>query len=155
MQRLLIEKFYRPHLIEHARKLSGLGYIDSIADYSYLKIDDDYIHQIFPLLGIEDVEKPDCFSPLSIGAHISVIYAEESRLIEKQDVGTKHQFRVTDVFSTIIGVKKYYGLMVESPSLIALRSKYNLPEILCFKGYSINLHITIGAQIDFSLAYNL
>jgi len=37
--------------------------------------------------------------------------------------------------------------LVESPSLLKLRRRYDLSDMLCFKGYSIGFHITIGKGV--------
>lgn len=114
----------------------------------YLDIDDDFIHQLFPLLTIQGVKKPDYFGEKSAGAHITVIYPEEENFkIEKADLGKEHEFIIKKLISAEIGQKNYYILLVESPTLLQLRRNYHLPDLLCFKGYSIGFHITIGVRV--------
>jgi hypothetical protein len=112
----------------------------------YLDIDNNYIHHLFPLISIPSIKKPDYFAKGSAGAHITVIYPEENTIISKEDLHQKHSFIIKDFVSAEIGFKTYYVLIVESPSLLQLRRKYALPDKLCFKGYAINLHITLGVK---------
>lgn len=113
----------------------------------YLNIDDDYIHQLFPLLNDERIKKPDYFGEKSAGAHITIIYPEENKKIHVDDLQHKYSFFAKDIVAAEIGQKTYYVLLIESASLLRLRKKYNLPELLSFKGYSIGFHITIGVKI--------
>lgn len=114
----------------------------------YLDIDDDFIHRLFPLLTIQDVKKPDYFGEKSAGAHISVIYPEEENFkIEKADLGKEHEFIIKKLIAAEIGQKIYYILLIESPTLLQLRRNYLLPDLLCFKGYSIGFHITLGFRL--------
>lgn len=57
---------------------------------TYLDIDDEYVHQLFPLLKNFNIKKPDYFGEDSEGAHITVIYPEENKTINKDDLGQKH-----------------------------------------------------------------
>ena len=112
----------------------------------YLDIDDAYVHQLFPLLENKQIKKPDYFGKGSVGAHITVIYPEENKQIKKNDLDKPHDFILKEIVSAQIGLKTYYVLLVESPSLLQLRRQYNLSDTLCFKGYSIGFHITIGVK---------
>ncbi|MDP1604812.1 MAG: hypothetical protein Q8M03_16290 [Legionella sp.] len=113
----------------------------------YLDIDDDYIHRLFPLFhslypGVVKAQK-------SIGAHISVVYPEENCLLPEDELEKHHAFEIRGAFSADLGAKRYYGLAVHSPDLIALRKKNKLSEKLHFKGQLIELHITVGTEILF------
>ena len=112
----------------------------------YLDIDDAYIHQLFPLIRNDDIKKPEYFGEKSAGAHITVAYPEEGKKINEQDLAQKHNFIIKKFVAAEIDQKKYYVLLVESSSLLQLRKKYNLPDLLSFKGYSIGFHITIGVK---------
>ena len=112
-----------------------------------LKVDDSYIHQLFPILEDEQIKKPNYFGSKSIGGHITIIYPEENRIINADDLQQEHHFLVKNIVTAEINQKTYYVLLVDSPSLLQLRKKYHLPELLCFKGYSIGFHITIGVKI--------
>lgn len=115
---------------------------------AYLKIDDQIIHQLFPLLPqINAIRKPDYFGAGLVGAHISIIYPEEKIVIAKSDLGQMHQFEIKGFYQATLGVKNYYVVMVKLPALVALRKKYGLPEYLCFKNYMIDFHITFGVEV--------
>ncbi len=116
----------------------------------YLDIDDEYIHQLFPLLSHYSVNKPNYFGKHSAGAHITIIYPEENVKIKKEDIGLKHEFLIKNICTAQIGLKTYYVVIVESPSLLQLRRKYSLSDLLCFKGYAIGFHITIGVSYSVS-----
>jgi hypothetical protein len=114
----------------------------------YLDIDDEYIHRLYPLIKNDIIKKPDYFKRGSAGAHITVIYPEENKNITSQDLGQEHIFVIKDFVSARLDLKTYYILLVESPSLLKLRQRYHLPDLLSFKGYSIGFHITVGVQIN-------
>lgn len=145
MKNLIITKLTNPKLLSAASTLNTTGTLATSAkNYFYLKIDDEYIHQLFPLLRDKKIQKPDYFGAMSMGAHISVAYPEENKSIHKDELGKKFHFTIKELCATELGTKMYYILLVESPSLLQLRKKYHLPEKLSFKGYPISFHITIG-----------
>jgi hypothetical protein len=145
MKTPLIKKLNIPDLINAASHLALEGKL-AISDNNlvYLDVDDAYINQLFPLLQNQQIKKPDYFGEKSAGAHITVVYPEENKKINKNDLGHKHDFIIKDIVTAELGLKTYYVLLVESPSLLQLRRRYTLPDMLCFKGYSIGFHITIG-----------
>lgn len=112
----------------------------------YLDIDDAYIHQLFPLLEVEGIKKPDYFGKKSAGAHITIAYPEEVKKINQKDLAQEYDFAIKNIISADIALKKYYVLLVESASLLQLRKEYGLPDLLNFKGYLIGFHITIGIK---------
>lgn len=140
-----IVKLANPNLLKAAHHLPAKGRL-AISENKlvYLDIDDDYIHQLFPYLKNQSIIKPDYFGEKSIGAHITVIYPEEQKTIKQKEFNQEHLFSIKELVTAEIGPKLYYVLLVESPSLLQLRKKYNLPDLLNFKGYSIGFHITIG-----------
>ncbi|MCD6040033.1 MAG: uncharacterized protein K0S27_1433 [Gammaproteobacteria bacterium] len=133
-----------------ANALSGLATKGRLAisdnNLVYLDISDHYINRLFLFLENQKIKKPDYFGIGGIGAHISVIYPEENIGINRDDVDKEHEFKVKSAFTAEIGLKKYYALKVDAPSLLLLRRKYHLSDMLPFKGYSISFHITIGVQ---------
>jgi hypothetical protein len=140
-----ITKLNIPNLIKISQQFDSTGKIEaSINQLTYLKINDEYIHELFPLLHVTEIKKPNYFGDGLVGAHISLIYPEENQIINPHDLGQKHHFKIKDIIIAELGVKKYYALLIESPSLLQFRRKYNLDDNLCFKGYSIGFHITIG-----------
>ena len=143
-----IKKLKLPRLIDAASHLTYKGNTKlSDNNLFYLKIDDAFIHRLFPLLKDESIKKPDYFGEKSAGAHITICYPEEGVNINKNDLAKEHNFLIDDVVATEINQKLYYVLLAQSSSLLQLRRNYTLPDRLCFKGYSIGFHVTIGVKI--------
>ena len=148
MKNLPITKLDNPKLIDEASKLIPFGTLIVTADKLVcLNIGDDWIHQLFPLLQGSSIKKPSYFGGDLIGAHISVIYPEEGASISKESLGKKHHFTVKNLYLAVLDSKKYYVLTIESPSLSELRKNHGLSEMLSFKGYAIEFHITIGVSV--------
>jgi len=140
-----IKKLHIPEITGAARFLPSSGILKiSSNNLVYLDVDDGYVHQLFPLLHNMDVKKPDYFGKDLVGAHITVVYPEENKIIRNEDINTIHHFQIKDLFIAEIGKKRYCAISVDPPSLLQLRRKYSLPDLLYFKGYSIGFHITIG-----------
>ncbi len=136
-----------PTILEFAAKLNAVGQLAIINNhYLYLKVDDDFIHQLYPLIQVTQVNKPDYFGVGGIGAHISVIYPEENKLINLSELKQEHEFVVKHVATAQIREKLYYAVLVEAPTLLTIRKQFNLPELLSFKGHDICFHITIGVK---------
>ena len=138
----------RPELLVQAAPLPKSGVLRlSKNKLCFLDLSDAYIHQLFPLLAGTPAQKPDYFGEGGIGAHISVVYPEESRSVPEEYLGQTHAFRVTGAFTADLGLKRYYVLGVEAPDLLRLRRKLDLPDQLAFKNFYIDLHITIGVSM--------
>lgn len=148
MKTPLIKKLDIPELISTASLLPLDGKLAiSNNNLVYLDVDDAYINLLFPLLQNQRIEKPDYFGEkFSGGAHITLIYPDENKKINKNELGDKHDFIFKDIAAAEINQKTYYVLLVESPSLLQLRRRYALSDMLNFKGYSIAFHITIGVE---------
>lgn len=145
----LITNLNAPAIISSASHLKRKGQLGrSKNNLVYLDIDDAYIHKLFPLLQDQKIKTPDYFGEGSAGAHVTVIYPEEGKEINKEDLNQEHHFLIQDLVAAKIDKKTYYVLLIESPSLLIVRKKYALPDLLCFKGYSIGFHITIGVKLD-------
>jgi hypothetical protein len=141
----IIQKLSSQKIITTAKKFSLSGKLTiSQNKLVYLDIDDAYIHSLFPLLANPLINKPQYFNVGGGGAHISVIYPEENKIINKTDLSQQHDFVIKELVTAEIGLKTYYVILVDAPSLLLLRRKYNLTDMLCFKGYAINFHITLG-----------
>lgn len=112
--------------------------------FIYLKVDDNYIDQLFPKLSNTNYQKPPFFRrPDSPGAHISVFYVNESRIIDKiTEIGQTFPFTITEVTSVPPKTHEYIILEVESPELEKLRVKYGFEHLL--KGHKF--HITIAKR---------
>ncbi len=147
MKTPLITKLNAPAIINAASHLKQKGQLaNSKNNLVYLDIDDAYIHKLFPLLQDHQIKIPDYFGDGSAGAHITAIYPEENKNINTHELQQEHSFFVKDIVTAEIDHKIYYVLLVDSSSLSQLRRKYDLPEFLYFKGYSIGFHITIGTM---------
>ncbi|MFU8797278.1 MAG: hypothetical protein ACNA7Y_01035 [Gammaproteobacteria bacterium] len=145
MQVLPTTQLHLPELTHVAAMLKSRGRLEeSFGGLAYLNVDDAYIHQLFPLLHVPGVQKPNYFGRGSIGAHISVTYPEEGIIIHQKDRGQEYDFNLTGVFTSELKNRRYYILHVESPALLALRERYGLSKNPQFAGYWVNLHITIG-----------
>jgi hypothetical protein len=143
-----ITKLNFPDLLSAASHLESTGKLIALRNnFTYLDIDNDYVHQLFPLLQKHDVKKPDYFGAKAAGAHITVIYPEENKIMTKEDLNKEHSFIIKNIVAAEIDKKIYYVLLVESSSLLQLRKKYHLSELLCFKGYAIGFHITLGVSV--------
>ncbi|AMQ27062.1 TPA: hypothetical protein ACK8Z3_002482 [Legionella pneumophila] len=136
-----------PALLNKAMQLKSTGKVAiSQNQLTYLKIHDEWIHELFPLLQNEQIRKPDYFGNESIGAHISIIYPEENTTINPKELDQEHRFKIKNIIKANLELKKYYAIIVEASSLVRLRKAYGLPENLYFKGYSIHFHITVGVE---------
>ncbi|HEV8051038.1 MAG TPA: hypothetical protein VGP47_00980 [Parachlamydiaceae bacterium] len=109
--------------------------------FGYLKVDDEYIHTLFPMLGIieEGFKEPPYFrTPEAPGAHISVFYVNEN--IMPEEVGQCFRFELKQI--VIVKPSKdtsYAVLQVTSPELEKLREKYGLSSKLFGHDYHISL----------------
>ena len=112
--------------------------------YVYLKVDDDYINQLFPMLPYRGYTKPPYFRrPDSPGAHISVMYVNErNRSGEIKEIGQKFSFRITGFASVPPRTHKYIVLEVDAPDLEQFRQRYNLSPLL----HGHKFHITIAKK---------
>jgi hypothetical protein len=134
--------------LDNARKLPTEGLLKRCHNYCYLKIDDNYIHSIYPLLDTYGhINKPDYFNTTDdIGAHISVIYPEENIDIAQIDSRQTYCFSIDGLIKARYGVKDYFALAVTSPSLAIFRQKHLLASKPTFKRQPIVFHITIGVR---------
>ncbi len=148
MQTLKITQLNIPEILKTALALPKTGYLEASSGYTYLNIDNDYIYKLYEILihntQNTEIKKPPYFDKYSMGAHITVIYPEEKILANAEDIGQKHNFKITGIFSAIANVKKYYALKIEAPTLLQLRREYHLPDKLNFKNHWIDFHITFG-----------
>ena len=121
--------------------------VQTVDKYVYLKISDEFITKLFPLIQNGENQKPDYFSGSNkSGAHISIIFPEEhSGALEPEDDGKVLYFSVKDLFKTKILGKTYFAIEVTSTGLEGLRNKYGLiKDKINFRGVFVPFHITIG-----------
>ncbi len=93
--------------------------------YVYLKVDDRFIHDLFPKLKASaSFKKPPYFRRDDApGAHISVFYENEH--VTPQELGGEFKFRLKEIIE--VHPKKnlsYIVLRLDAPELEKLREKY-------------------------------
>lgn len=109
--------------------------------FGYLKVDDEYIHTLFPMLGLKEegyIEPPYFRTDEAPGAHISVFYVNEN--IIPEEIGQYFHFELKQI--VIVKPTKdtsYAVLQVELPELEKLREKYGLSPKLFGHDYHISL----------------
>lgn len=112
--------------------------------FVYLKVDDAYIHRLFPMLDLQDEgfrEPPYFRSPEAPGAHISIFYADEH--VRPAELGHHYTFKLEDI--EIVHPSPYTSyaiLQVKAPELEELRQKYGLSPKL----FGHEFHITLAKK---------
>jgi hypothetical protein len=113
--------------------------------FVYVHVDDNYIHSLFPMLGLKDKgyrEPPYFRTKSSPGAHISVFYEDEN--VSPEEIGQTFQFTLENI--TIVHVSRHVAyaiLQVQSPQLEELRKRYGLSPKL----HGHEFHITLAKKI--------
>ncbi|KIA77204.1 hypothetical protein DB43_GS00100 [Parachlamydia acanthamoebae] len=109
--------------------------------FVYLKVDDDYIRRLFPMLGLKEdgFRVPPYFRRIdSPGAHISVFYADEH--ITPEELGKTFHFIPKKIVVLQLSKNTSYAvLQVESPELEKLREKYGATPKLFGHDFHISL----------------
>lgn len=112
--------------------------------YVYLKVDDNYIFQLLPKLGLKNkgYRAPPYFrSKEAPGAHISVFYAHEKIL--PSQLGKMFSFELKKIrIVSINPTTSYVILEIESKELETLRQAYGLSPKL----FGHEFHISIGKK---------
>lgn len=127
-------------VVEYAQKnLEHTGVLkEGRGGYVYLKVSDQYIHELFSILANPQYREPDYFRrPHSTGAHISVFYVDE-KVGHIDEIGQTFSFEIDALQS----VHRYIVLNVTSPQLEQLRQKYGKKPLL--KGHPF--HITLAEK---------
>jgi len=119
--------------------------------FVYVKIDDNFIDGIFPLLADADIKKPPYFDKDGIGAHISAITKDEiedKEIKEIKEIGKEIPFTFKEVYSTNPQgwdeMSRVWFVAVDIPELVKIRKKYGLPETYENKGHEF--HITVAVR---------
>lgn len=131
------------NVVEYAREhLPAEGVLTMKSDgFVYLKVDDKYIHTLFPMLELREsgfYEPPYFRAKEAPGAHISIFYVDEHIL--PTEIGQTFHFKLKD----IVVVKTAKGdshavLVVDAPELEKLREKYGFSPKLQGHEYHITL----------------
>ncbi len=112
-----------PKLFKHAKNklpLSGILKQNALGTYYYLKVHDDFIFELLPLINATNLSAPDYFQPAcNIGAHISVIYPEEMPLekIKIDELEQSFSFEIMRLLKAFVFNKTVLLLSISSPSL--------------------------------------
>ncbi|MBA2728003.1 MAG: hypothetical protein H0U49_07510 [Parachlamydiaceae bacterium] len=133
------------HVVDYAREhlpLEGKLLVNS-KGFGYLTVDDGYVQQLFPMLGLKEqgYRPPPYYRRSgSPGAHISVFYVNE--YISPTEVGQTFHFELKQISIVKTRNAKFVVLQVQSPELEKLREKYGLtPKLL---GH--DFHISLGKK---------
>jgi hypothetical protein len=146
-----IEKFIK----QSAQKLEEVelkGILKQTKDkFVYIKIDNDFIKGVFPLISNDGAEEPPYFGKGEIGAHISAITKDEieGKNIEKIDeLGEEIPFYIKGVFSTNPAgwseMSRVWFVTIDCPRIVEIRKKYKLPATYDGKGH--DFHITVAVR---------
>lgn len=139
-----------PKILSFAEKcLSHEGTLNRTEEgFVYVKVTDDYIFETLKLLGDHTIEAPPYFGPGKVGAHISVIYAEEVKDKELivPHLGKSIEFKIINFAkvnaSNKNGNRCIYLFTVECPELERIRVLNDLP----LNMHGIEFHITVGIK---------
>jgi hypothetical protein len=133
-----------PEVIAYAKNhLPHQGQLVQQSDgYAYIKVDDEYIHKLYPMLKAQGFHKPPYFRKTDApGAHISLAYEDEN--VALKEVGQTFSFEITDI--ALVHPKaglSFIVLQVSAPDLEQLRQRYGLSPKL--KGHEF--HITLAKK---------
>jgi len=109
--------------------------------FVYIKVDDEYIHTLFPMLQLQEkgFKEPPYFRSVDApGAHISVFYKDEH--IIPQEIGETFHFELKQIVIVQPSNHTSYAvLQIESAELEELRKKYGLSPKLHGHEYHISL----------------
>jgi hypothetical protein len=114
--------------------------VQQIDGFAYLKVDDNYVHELFPMLHAqEDYEEPPYFRRSDApGAHVSVAYENEG--VKLKEVGKKFNFKIKDIKEVHPRNKNSYIILtLDAPELEALRKSYGLQPRLKDHEFHISL----------------
>lgn len=114
--------------------------------FTYVDLDDRYIHELIEKLPRKGFQKPNYFGPGFIGAHITAIMPEEWSTVRKvEECGTEVSFSLKEceiVRPEREDIDEIFLITLEAPFLEALRAKYGFrPPTFCF-------HITLGVKFS-------
>jgi len=113
--------------------------------FTYVDLDDRYIHELIEQLPRKGFVEPDYFGPGLIGAHITVIMPEEWTSVQKvEECGREVPFYLKEceiVHPEREDIDEIFLITLEAPYLTALREKYGLPQS------QFDFHITLGTKL--------
>ena len=124
------------------------GTLQSDGKFVYVKIEDDYVHALTPLIQEKDFHEPPYFGkPGLVGAHITVINLYELRKLKMQafaESGETIEFtlKACDIMHPPHWHKgsEVYVIQVDAPRLQEIRKRYGLAEL------KYPFHITVARK---------
>jgi serine protease inhibitor len=134
-------------ILKETDNLPKTGILKEKNGYIYLKLNNEYIHKLCPIIQKFDykAKKPPYFrAPESVGSHISVMYETETSNFKVKEINQEFDFSINKVKIVKSAKINYYVLEVESPRLEQLRIKYGLSRFL--KGYKFHTTIAIFTE---------
>jgi hypothetical protein len=139
-----------PKILSFAEKcLSHEGPLNRTEEgFVYVKVSDDYIFETLKLLGDNAIKAPPYFGKGKVGAHISVIYADEmkNRIPILPHLGKAIAFKIVNFAKVDMRNKNenkcIYLFTVESPELERIRAINDLPS----NRDGNEFHITVGVK---------
>jgi hypothetical protein len=144
---LILTPIQEPKLMAITANIPSQGMLHQTeTGYVYLKVDDRFIHRIFPLLKTTQKKLPPYFAePYNIGAHISVIYKEEIKKLQPiAEIGSTFHFNILELCEIKINEKVFFALTIQADGFITLRKKYGFSEKPVYHGIPVDYHITIA-----------
>lgn len=131
-----------------AKEFPLKGILQRNGDYYYLSVDSRIFVPFLSLIDKDNVVHPKEVTDddKDVGAHITVIKAEEGENLEVEEIGDTFEFFI-DGFKAVNpegwkGVEQVYFISVNSKELESLRKKYDLPA----KVDGHDFHITVGVE---------
>lgn len=146
---ILLRPIEQPEMITYARENIPLHGVlkQTKGGYVYLKVDDQFIRSLFPLLNTADKQIPPYFTDFynNVGAHITVIYQDEqSSRCMLDELDTSVSFTLNKLYHAVLEFNTYFILTVESIDLENIRKKYGFSDKPVYHGIPIEWHITIA-----------
>lgn len=135
-----------PRLILHAEKmLPHYGTLQKKGNgFTYVKVDDAYIHSLFEMIGEDGWVKPAYFRRSDApGAHISVLYEKEGESLNPiPEIGARFHFEIKELVKVRARKNELIILRVVSPELEEYRKKLGFSPKL----QNHEFHITIAKK---------
>ncbi len=127
------------------KELPNHGILEQSHDgYVYLKVPDEYVYRLFPLIKEPGFIKPDSIRRhTKIGAHVTVFYANEGKEIKPiEELGKTYTFIPQDILTVRSAKKEFIVLVIDSPELEQLRKNHDFSPWV--QGHAF--HITLAER---------
>lgn len=124
------------------QELPSQGILQQRPDgFVYLKVSNEYVHRLFPLVQETGFEIPNAIKRhTQVGAHISVFFKDEGRRLDHIDeIGRVYTFEPKRIRIIRSHRKEYIILEVKAPELERLRQQYGLSPKLVGHEFHITL----------------